>query len=181
MSRSACSNRRSRAPEWRPVPGARRYDVSDGGLVREASTGRILTQTASGRNSGRLFHLTCSVVGDDGVRRNRYVHQLVLLAHVGPAPDGAHACHINDDPADNRLSNLYWGRPADNRADQRRNGGGDKGRAPEIERERQASLARLRSEIADLAGQAPPRPNAATPPTSTTAAPASSARLSLGT
>ncbi|WAS97193.1 HNH endonuclease signature motif containing protein [Nannocystis punicea] len=130
--------------------------------MREAATGRVLTQTASGRNSDRLFHMTVSLVGDDGVRRNRYVHQLVLLAHVGPAPDGAHACHINDDPADNRLDNLYWGTAAHNRADQRRNGGGDKSRAPGIERDRQASLARLRAEIAGLAGEGPPRPNAAT-------------------
>lgn len=165
MSRSSCSSR-SRRPEWRPVPGARRYDVSDSGLVREASTGRVLKQTASGRNSGRLFHMSVSIVGDDGVRRNLFVHRIVLLAHVGPAPDGVHACHVNDDPADNRLSNLYWGRPEHNRADQRRNGGGDKTRAAEIERSRQSSLARLRAEIeverARFVGDGPARPNAAT-------------------
>lgn len=80
MTNRACSKRKE--PAWRPIPGARRYDASDTGLVREASTGRVLTPTASGRNSGRLFHLTVSLVCDDGKRRNKYVHQLVLLAHA---------------------------------------------------------------------------------------------------
>lgn len=159
MSNRSCVKRKE--PMWRPIPGARRYDASDTGLVREAATGRLLTLTASGRNSDRLFHLTASIVGDDGVRRNRYVHQLVLLAHVGPAPDGAHACHKNDDPADNRLDNLYWGTAAHNQADRRRNGGGDPARAAEIERLRQESLARVRAEI-EL-GQ-PPRRTPHSPP-----------------
>lgn len=137
-----------REPQWRPVPGARRYDVSDDGRVRNAATGRVLTPTASGRNSARRWHLTVSLVGDDGVRRNVYLHRVVLLAHVGPAPDGAHACHVNDDPADNRLRNLYYGTAADNVRDRRRNGGADRSRHASIEVSRARSLARARGRAA---------------------------------
>lgn len=45
------------------------------------------------------------------------VHRLVLLAFVGPRPDG-HVCrHLNGKPLDNRLSNLAWGTHAENAQD----------------------------------------------------------------
>ncbi|MCY0992814.1 hypothetical protein OV203_37080 [Nannocystis sp. ILAH1] len=184
MSRSACHHRRAREPEWRPVPGATRYDASDTGLVRKAATGRILAQTASGRNSGRLWHLSCSIVDDDGLRRNRWVSHLILLTFVGPAPAGAHACHRSDDPTLNTIDELYWGWPSHNAADRRRNGGADPSRAGEIERQRQDAYANLcakiysmnaelverqrrrpdiEAELAAFGGSGPARPNAATP------------------
>lgn len=54
--------------------------------------------------------------------RFRYVHQLVLENFVGPRPTGHEACHENGVPYDNRLSNLYWGTPQQNDADQSRHG-----------------------------------------------------------
>jgi hypothetical protein len=50
-----------------------------------------------------------------------YVHRLVLLALVGPCPDGSCACHINDVKTDNRLENLRWGTPRQNSDDAIRN------------------------------------------------------------
>jgi hypothetical protein len=44
----------------------------------------------------------------DGVSTNVYVHHLVLLAFVGPRPDGLICCHGNGDPTDNRPENLRW-------------------------------------------------------------------------
>lgn len=58
----------------------------------------------------------------DGLISSRYVHQLVLEAFVGPRPDGMFACHWNDVPDDNRLENLRWATPRENRADLIRNG-----------------------------------------------------------
>jgi hypothetical protein len=46
----------------------------------------------------------------------------VLLAFVGPRPDGAVGRHFNDDPVDNRPENLAWGTRLDNAADRLRNG-----------------------------------------------------------
>lgn len=36
------------------------------------------------------------------------VHRLVLLAFVGPCPEGMEASHLNGDSSDNRLKNLAW-------------------------------------------------------------------------
>lgn len=37
-----------------------------------------------------------------------YVHRLVLIAFVGPPPDGMEVCHNDGDPTNNVLSNLRW-------------------------------------------------------------------------
>lgn len=47
----------------------------------------------------------------NGKRCNRFVHELVLLAWVGPRPGSAHeveACHGPGGSKDNQLSNLRW-------------------------------------------------------------------------
>ncbi len=106
--------------EWKDIPGHE-------GLYQASSLGRIrsLTRVVYSRNwyarqpfprtiTGRILkpgrycktgHLSV-VLG----RRTagRPVHQLVMEAFVGPAPDGMEVCHINGDPADNRLINLRY-------------------------------------------------------------------------
>lgn len=47
------------------------------------------------------------------------VHRLVLLAFVGPCPDGMEARHLNGIKTDNRADNLAWGTPEQNRQDNR--------------------------------------------------------------
>lgn len=47
------------------------------------------------------------------------VHRLVAFAYLGlPASNTLEVRHLNDDPTDNRASNLAWGTHADNYADQ---------------------------------------------------------------
>jgi len=50
------------------------------------------------------------------------LHPLILEAFVGPRPEGMIACHWDDNPANNRLSNLRWATPSDNMFDRIRNG-----------------------------------------------------------
>lgn len=57
-----------------------------------------------------------------GAIKSRYVHQLVLEAFVGPRPEGMVACHWNDISDDNRVENLRWATPQENRMDTIRNG-----------------------------------------------------------
>lgn len=57
-----------------------------------------------------------------GGRHREYLHAWVMLAFVGPRPEGAWVLHENDIKNDNRLENLRYGTPSENMADQFRNG-----------------------------------------------------------
>ena len=98
--------------EWRDIPGyVGIYEVSNLGSVRALarldSRGRkrrARPRALSVQSSGHRT-ITLSKVA---VRRTFQVSHLVLMAFVGPRPIGMEACHWNDDPSDNRLSNLRW-------------------------------------------------------------------------
>lgn len=89
-----------------------------GKTVQFWKAGRVLkcTPTASG-------HRVAVLVDQDGTHTRIGVHRLVLLTFVGPAPaERPFGLHKDDDPNNNRLTNLYWGdRPA-NSHDSVRNG-----------------------------------------------------------
>lgn len=54
-----------------------------------------------------------------------YVHHAVLETFVGPRPSpDHHGLHADDNPLNNRLSNLRWGTCAENMEDRRRNNPG---------------------------------------------------------
>lgn len=109
---------------WRAIPGLDGYEVSDLGRVR--SIDRI------SRRSDLVVHLKGRPISShrnaDGYWRSRvgdrmyFVHSLVLLAFVGPRPDGMQACHGNGDPSDCRLANLRWDTPKGNALDRLRHG-----------------------------------------------------------
>ena len=116
---------------WLPVPGWEGlYEVSDQGRVRSVDRwisypngsrrlhfGQLLVpQTAK-----RTEHVTVSLARNSRITR-RSVHLLVMLAFVGPRPDGMDVCHDNGDPADNRLSNLRYGTHSENMYDAVRHG-----------------------------------------------------------
>jgi len=109
---------------WRAIPEwDGRYEVSDKGEVRsidrrvDASNGR--TNFIRGQ-----YLKSRAVLGYPQVKLRRpgqawhvKVHTLVLLAFVGPRPDGEEARHLNGDRTDNRLENLRWGTKLENGAD----------------------------------------------------------------
>lgn len=115
--------------EYREIPGFPGYRVGDDGSVwsrrkrgwsnRPFADWRRLRPTVM--RNGRLRISLCRGEGGDRMTK-RFVHQLVLLAFVGPCPSGLEACHDNDDPADCRLQNLRWGTRKSNAADRLRNG-----------------------------------------------------------
>lgn len=114
---------------WKDIPGYEgRYQVSDQGRVRSLDQvvngfhpsrlgpckhhrkGRILKPgrfTSSGHVSVVLGH------GAHGSP----VHQLVMLAFVGPCPEGMEICHNNGDASDNRLENLRYDTRSENMRD----------------------------------------------------------------
>lgn len=109
---------------WRAVPGFERYEVSDAGRVRSLwgrggpRAAPVLLTPKAAPKSG---HLSVCLFFDGG-RSWLDVAACVLLAFVGPRPDGLYACHRDDDPTNNRIGNLRWDTPAGNYADAVRNG-----------------------------------------------------------
>lgn len=96
---------------WRTVPGARRYAVSDDGLIRNSSG--LLKSKANAEGYPKI-----NLIGDDGRRRSHFVHKLVALAHLAPAlPGQRYVLHRNNNRQDARASNLRWGSHADNHSD----------------------------------------------------------------
>jgi len=98
---------------WRDVPGWPGFRVTAGGDITGPS-GRLLKPMR--HRSGHLFVTR-------GRNSNKlYVHRAVLLAFVGAPRPGHEGRHLNGVPHDNRLVNLAWGTPLEQRADDRRNG-----------------------------------------------------------
>lgn len=86
---------------WRPIPGHSAVEVSDLGQIRYASTGQPYST-----------HRCCGYIHVSGFGRYRAevgLARLVLLAFVGPAPEGMICRHLNGIRDDNRLENLRWG------------------------------------------------------------------------
>src|SRR5258706_15767097 len=88
---------------WRPVPGWEGYyEVSDLGRVRSVTRmtrgrfgptryqGRFLKSSWRGRKGGNYLGVQFTRLDE---RKYFYVHSLVLLAFVGPKPDGFECCH----------------------------------------------------------------------------------------
>lgn len=106
---------------WLPIPGYEGcYEVSNLGRVRSlprnTTFGRILAQDIlhAGHRRVTLYR--------DGRRSRIFVHRLVLLAFVGPCPEGMECRHLNGDSADNRLANLTYGTRSENTLDDVRHG-----------------------------------------------------------
>lgn len=118
---------------WKDIPGYEgRYQVSDQGRVRSVDRLTSVNSGKDGRKSytrkekGKLLVPT----GERylGVCLGRYptkqnVHNLVMLAFVGPCPEGQEVCHNNGNAFDNRLCNLRYDSRSENVRDQVRHRG----------------------------------------------------------
>ena len=107
---------------FKSIPGFPGYEVSDRGNVRSywkmgvgglsSVPQRILFPTISEGyprvQLGRGVHVR--------------VHQLVLLAFIGPCPPGMEACHNDGLRTNCRLNNLRWDTPKNNNGDKRLHG-----------------------------------------------------------
>ncbi|MGP5930306.1 NUMOD4 motif-containing HNH endonuclease [Corynebacterium glyciniphilum] len=115
---------------WKPIPGYEGYyEVSDQGRVR--SIERVIVRDNGMRQTvrSRVLRPALNRRGYEGVHLYRRgigegfsVHRLVLLAFVGPCPEGMEVRHLNGAPADNRLTNLRYGTSLENKLDIIRHG-----------------------------------------------------------
>lgn len=111
---------------WKDVVGWEGlYQVSDKGRVRSVDRqvatkhgstrlcrGQVLRPQTNSRN-GRLQVW----LSNGPVRKNAYIHTLVLTAFVGAKPNGCEACHGPGGHTDNALSNLRWDTRSNNAHD----------------------------------------------------------------
>jgi hypothetical protein len=104
-------NDMARPAEWRrfPVSPYQSYEVSDCGRVRR--NGRDLVGDID-RQGYRTVNLSYA-----GLKRRFKVSRMVCEAFHGPAPDGAHAAHLDGNPRNNAAANLQWKSAAENNAD----------------------------------------------------------------
>lgn len=97
--------------EARPVPGWPGLSVTATGQVygprglRKPSTDSEGYRYVSARIPGRRWPQTLRI------------HVAVLLAWIGPAPEGQEGRHLNGDQGDNTLGNLRWSTHLENIAD----------------------------------------------------------------
>lgn len=121
------------APErWLPVPDWEGlYEVSDLGRVR--SLDRMVRTHHDGRRlvEGRVLkpgrasiygHLKVIFTNGGSERYSFQVHQLVMLAFVGPCPEGMEVRHLDSVPWNNVLTNLTYGTRLENARDRVLNG-----------------------------------------------------------
>ena len=94
---------------WRPVHGFGNYMVSNLGRVWSQRSNKCLKPQPAGKG-----HLRVALRRDGGTHL-RGVHRLVLIAFVGPCPEGKECLHYDDDPTNNKLGNLRWGTRTENR------------------------------------------------------------------
>lgn len=110
--------------QWRKIPGYEgAYEASNLGRVRSVDR-EIIGRWGPHLRRGRILR---EFVDQDGYlrvapslhgkARSVGVHRLVLLAFVGPRPDGYVALHADGNPANNSPSNLSWGTYSDNTFD----------------------------------------------------------------
>ena len=121
--------------EYRELPDWQGYCVGSDGTVWS----QLKSKCLSGENWGeREYVLTGEWVlknryfpsntyetvqlSRDGFQKIESVHRIVLLAFIGPCPQGLVGCHNNGNPRDNRLVNLRWDTPKSNTADRKKHG-----------------------------------------------------------
>lgn len=104
-----------------PVPGFPDYEVSDCGRVFSLNYGRTKQR--------KELRATTNGVGYPIVRlhknkkpHNKYVHRLVMEAHVGPCPPGMEVCHNDGNPANFNISNLRYDTRSGNFSDKHDHG-----------------------------------------------------------
>lgn len=121
---------------WKSVPGYEGfYEVSNFGQVR--SIDRITLRkdgTPYQKMPGKIFkpgidkinrkHVDFYVMGK---RHCFYVHYLVLLAFVGPRPEGMDCCHNDGNPLNNHIDNLRYDTRSGNLQDKVQHGTHNRG------------------------------------------------------
>lgn len=108
------------AETWKPVLGFELlYSVSSLGRIRRDKGGRGIC------SAGRLLHFSANrsgylevkLYGGHGIKKILSVHSVVISSFVGPRPSGMEVNHRDGERHNNRLSNLEYVTPIENKRD----------------------------------------------------------------
>lgn len=104
---------------WNVIPGCSRYEVSNLGYVRSnvRGTPRILRFLP-----GQGGYRAVCVRTDERKELRMFVHRFVMLAFVGPLPEGLCTRHLDGNKYNNSLDNLAYGTYEENAQDELRLG-----------------------------------------------------------
>lgn len=101
---------------WRHIPSCPGYMASDGGRIRNCSTGKLLFGERD-KDGYRRVNLRV-----DAARVKRSVHRLVCEAFNGACPDGFECAHLDGNNKNNAATNLAWLPHAENNNHKRQHG-----------------------------------------------------------
>lgn len=104
--------------EWRAIPGFDNYEASSEGRVKNSKTGRVLRPAIQHKAKSCQYHSVS--LRSNGKSYHKRVHQLVLLAFVGPCPKGMETCHADGDGLNNHVGNLRYDTHYNNMYESRR-------------------------------------------------------------
>ena len=96
--------------QWKIIPEATNYEVSNTGLVRNKITKYIL----KGRRTPGGYLQVSIKIDETQKFSNRYIHRLVALNWIGNLENKKEVNHINGDKENNNIDNLEWVTPSEN-------------------------------------------------------------------
>jgi hypothetical protein len=88
--------------EWRVIPGFENYEASNLGDIRNARTGKPISQWQykTGYKGVTLYR--------DGKKHSSTVHKCITGAFFGPKPEGLIVNHKDEDRTNNNIDNLEY-------------------------------------------------------------------------
>lgn len=114
---------------WKDIPDYEgMYQVSNQGRVRSVTRSFLTKDGKVSKRIGRVLKPQTSkyhtvYLSKQGNVETIAIHRLVLLAFVGPCPEGKEARHYpDDDKSNNKLDNLSWAYHAENCQDRIQHG-----------------------------------------------------------
>jgi hypothetical protein len=136
--------------EFKDIPGFPNY--------RAGNDGHVYSRRRFGRREGEWDRIKGSPCGKqdrimvklyrDGDLVRIFEHVCVLLAFVGPQPEGKEACHNDGNPHNNIPSNLRWDTHLANMADRRRHGREIKGERSPLAKLSESNVREIRRRCA---------------------------------
>lgn len=96
---------------WLPIKGYSLYQVSNYGRVKNIKTNRLLKIVRDNRGYGVVM------LYESGIGKQYLLSRLVAQEFLPNDDNKPFVCHIDDNPMNNRVDNLFWGTPKENMQD----------------------------------------------------------------